>query len=101
MSGNVFESKKKELEKWLDKLIKSFQAVSDAGKCSVEDIETCGTAWNREVHIYKGFDTLAFYLRATVIYDPNWTKKYPDTGICYFIYKGYKVMQLWEKKEVI
>ena len=97
---DVFESKRKSVEKWLDQLIKKFQALSNITDCPIKDISACGTLWEKEIHIQKGLDEIAFYLQATVIYNPNWSKRYPDTGEAYFYYKGCRIFTLWIKKEV-
>jgi hypothetical protein len=95
---NMFESKKKVIERWLDQLIHRMQALENTRKCSIDGIEACGFWWDGSIHIYHGLEVLAFYLQKTVIYNGNWTD---DAGRMYFDYNGHKVFELWKKKEVI
>ena len=96
--ADVFEAKRRCAERWLDQLIKRFQALENAGKCSIEGIEACGLSFEKEIHVFEGLDKLALYLRATTVFNPNWSAKYPDTGESYFFYKGWKIFTLWKKE---
>lgn len=87
-----FEAETKRIESWLDDLIKNMEKLTSLERFD-DDIETCMLA-DRSIQIYKGFDTLAFYLKKLVTYNPNW---YPESnkGRMSFEYKGYEVFELY------
>ena len=90
-----FESKKKAVKNWLDRVVKNKTALVQLGKSEYNDfgIELCG--YDKSLHIYKGLETIAFYLGKTVSYNPNWDA---ERGYMSFEYKDFHIFQLWDKE---
>lgn len=84
---------KEKIERWLNKYIetnKTMVKLSDGP----EGIQTCTGYDPEEVHIYKGIEKIAFYLQATITYDPNWDIR---KGRMSIRYNGIEIFQLWDK----
>ena len=80
------------IRKWLDCLIRMTENLKRKEDFN-EDICTCNN-YDGAIHIFKGLEKIAFYIGATIIYDPNWN---PDgkRGKMSFQYRGHEVFQLW------
>ena len=46
----------------------------------------------------EGLEHLAHAAGQTIVYDPNWCEKYPDTGEAYIMYRGHKFCAIWNKR---
>jgi hypothetical protein len=90
-----FEIKRRNIKNWLDSVIQAKKKLKQLSDSHYDDfgIELCSEV--DEVHIYKGLETIAFYLGKTVIYNPMWSK---DKGRMYFRYDEREVFQLWSKR---
>lgn len=91
----TFETKRRTIEDWLDQLIRRYKALKRSAVCPIRDIETI-TVWFGDIQIYKGIETIAFYLQETLIYNPNY---HEGRGRVYFWYKGHEIFSLWTKEE--
>lgn len=90
-----FESKKKAVKNWLDRVVKSKIALIQLGKPEYNDFDAKLCGEYGAIHMYAGLETIAFYLEQTVVYDPRWSE---DKGRMYFMYEGIEVFQLWSKQ---
>ena len=84
---------KEKIEKWLDKYIEANKIVIELSK-GPEDISTCTGYDDKKIHIYHGLEKLAFYLQATITYDPNWDS---EMGRMSIRYKDHELFEIWMK----
>lgn len=97
-TNTEFETKRTEICAWLDAVIAHHEAL-----CSLGDGETNGTGITvcgltfKEIHLYNKLEEIAFYLGATIIYDPTWDTD-RERGCMTMYYNGIRLFQLWELK---
>lgn len=84
---------KEKIERWLNKYIEANRIMVKLSN-GPEGIQTCTGYNSKEIHIYKGIEKIAFYLQATITYDPNWL---PERGKMSIRYNEIEIFQLWDK----
>lgn len=80
------------IREWLDCLIWMNENLKEKEDFD-EDISTC-YSYDSTIHIFKGLEKIAFYIGATIIYNPHWDSC-GKKGKMSFRYRGYEVFQLW------
>lgn len=97
----TFETKVQLIQDWLDRQIQIAKNRIANEKLSFgedESIQFCGVIHEKALHIYEGIEKLAFYLRATITYNPVFAPEYPDRGEAYFYYNGWRIFEIWTKE---
>lgn len=92
-----FETTKNQITLWLDRVIQAKTALLYLAEPEDNHIGVtlCGAQLDcSNIHIYAGLEHMAFYLGPTVSYNPAWDEK---KGEMSFMYKGFRIFQLWDK----
>ena len=92
-----FESKQREVKSWLDRVIQHKKALVQLSTSEYNDFDIALCGYDKSLHIYRGLETIAFYLGATIKYNPNWDDE-RERGYMSFEYKGFHIFQLWDIK---
>lgn len=92
-----FNYPKGKVQEWLDSIIHHQESLEALANDNTNGVNTslCLGHTHKAIHVWGGVERLAYYLGATLTYDPKYIP-HAGKGCVSFEYKGYKVFELWE-----